>query len=172
MPEIYRSRDCILFVKGDSLTVVPDDELIQNGWTGGSGVAWADSSSDEFRVKRSDGEFGGFLVWGSNESADQYTGMTGQFTYYGYGQVFFGGNILSTSSYEQYTWASRQAGPLVPLVYAPQDKLYFSLRGFWTKEDEWTASGDPRAPNTNVAAIVVQAPKANNRNFLAIQTMM
>ena len=172
MPELFRSRDCIVFVKGDTITVAVDDELIQNGWTGGSGVEWTDSASDEFRVTRSTGRFGGFLVWGSNESADQYTGMTGQFPYYGYGQMFFGGNLISTSSYEKYTWASRQSGPLVPLTYNPQDKLYFSLRGLWTKEDEWTLSGDPRAPNTNMAAVTVQAPKANNNYFIAIQTMM
>lgn len=172
MPEIFRSRDCILFVKGDSLPVDVDAELIQNGWAGGSGAAWSDSTADNFLVTRSDGEWGGFFIWGSNEEADQFTSMTGQFPYYGYGQLFFGGNILSTSSYERYTWASRQAGPLVPLVYNAQDKLYFSLRGLWTKEDEWTLSGDPRAPNENLAAIVVQTPKAANDYFLTIQTMM
>lgn len=172
MPEIFRTRDCIVFVKGDSLTVAVDDELINNGWSGGSGAAWADSSSDEFLVTRSDGDFGGFFIWGSNEAADQFTAMTGQFAYYGYGQLFFGGNIISTSSFEKFTYASRQTPPLVPLVYNPQDKLRFSLRGLWTKEDEWTLSGDPRAPNVNIGGIVVQVPKTNNNDYLTIQTTM
>lgn len=172
MPEIFRSRDCIVFVKGDSIPVAVDNELIQNGWTGGSGAAWVDSAADNFLVTRSDGEWGGFFIWGSNEEADQYTAITNQFPYYGYGQLLFGGNIISTSSFEQYTWASRNAGPLVPLVYNAQDQLRFSLRGLWTKEDEWTLSGDPRAPNNNINGVVVQVPKPSNNNFLAIQTFM
>jgi hypothetical protein len=170
--EIIRTRDCIIFVKGDSVPVTVSDAMVTGGWPGGQGVAWVDSLVDEFKVTYSDGAWGGFLIWGSNEASDQFTGMTGQFAYYRYGQMLFGGNLMSTSSYEKYTYASRQIPPLVPLVYAAQDKLYFSLRGLWTKEDEWTITADPRAPNTNVAGVVVQVPKQLNNFFLTIQTIL
>jgi hypothetical protein len=98
--------------------------------------------------------------------------MTGAFTYYKYAVLFYGGALISTSSYEVYTYASRIIGPpfLVPIVYAPNDKLLFSLRGYFSKEDEWVLSGDPRAPNTNIVGAVVQIPKPSNNNFLTIQT--
>lgn len=174
MPEIFRSRDCIVFVKGDSIPVTVSDAMVSGGWPGGQGVRWVDSSVDEFKVTYSDGVWGGFFVWGSDETADRFTAMTGQFPYYKYGQMFFGGNLIATSSYEKYTWASRQAGPLVPLVYSPNDKLFLSLRGLWTNEDEWTASGDPRAGTIEdwICGMVVQIPKALNNHFLTIQTTM
>lgn len=170
MAEIFRSRDCVVFVKGDSIPVTVDAAMLAGGWTGGQGVKWVDSSVDEFKATYADGDGNGYLIWGSDEASDQFTAMTGQFSYYKYGVMFFGGNVISTSSYERYTWASRQAGPLVPLVYTPSQKLYFSLRGLWTNEDEFTASADPRAPNTNVVGYVAQIPKPLNNNFLGIQT--
>jgi len=161
-----------MFVKGDSIPVTVDATMVSGGWTGGQGVKWIDSPIDEFKVGYSDGEWGGFLLWGSDESSDQFTAMTGQFPYYKYGVLFFGGNLISTTSYEKYTYASRQVGPLVPLVYLPNDTLLFSLRGLWTKEDEWTISGDPRAPNTHVTGYVAQIPKALNNFYLGIQTSL
>jgi len=171
MPEILRSRDCIVFFKDDAYTVAVDANLVQQGWPGGQGVQWVGSTSDEFLVTFSRGFFGGFLVWGSDEMGDDYTAITRQQPYYRFATMLSGAALISTSSYEYYTYASRVAGPLVPLTYLSDQKLYLSLRGLWTNEDELTASGDPAAPSP-LAGIVAQIPKALNNYFLGIQTVM
>ncbi len=76
---------------------------------------------------------------------------------------------MSTTTYERYTWASRQVGPLVPLVYTT-GRLRFSLRGYWTIEDEWTLSGDPRGANDYLIGNIVQPPSSFNNGHLVIQT--
>lgn len=171
MPEIIRARNCIVFHKGDTLTVAIDDAMAAGGWPGGQGVMWKDSSQDEFLTTYSDGRGVGFLIWGSDEDADQFTALTRNQPTYRFAVMIFGNSLISTSSFEQYTYASRIAGPpFVPLVYGPNDPLYFSLRGLWTKEDEATLSGKPYAPLDPVG-IVAQLPKPSNNNFLGIQTL-
>jgi hypothetical protein len=160
-----------VFVLDDSTTVVVDSSMVQGGWPGGQGVQWSGSVGDEMLVTYSRGKFGGFLVWGSNEAGDDYAATTRNQPYYQFATMLFGASVLSTSSYERYTLASRLAPPLVPLTYSENDILYFSLRGLWTKEDELTFSGDPDAPSVP-AGIVTQAPQLLNREFLGIQTTM
>jgi hypothetical protein len=167
-----RDRDCYVLVKGDTFPVSISSLMLTQGWQGGQGVGWVDSLKDEFLVSFSDGLFGGFFFWGSNESSDQYTAITGQQPVYGYGVLALGGWVVSTRTYERYTYASRQAGPLVPLVYSPQDRLRFSLRGYFTKEDEWTLSGDPRAPNGWLCGIVSQTPTVDNNHYITLQTTL
>jgi hypothetical protein len=83
-----------------------------------------------------------------------------------------GGSLISTSTYEKYTYASRVGGgPLVPIVYQENDPLYFSLRGIWTNEDELTLSGNPNAP-CFFTGTCAQIPKEINRFFLGIQTSL
>jgi len=171
MAEIIRARDCIVFFYGDRQTVAVDTAMVSNGWAGGQGAQWADAAVDERLVTYSKGLYGGFLVWGSDETGDQFTAMTRQQLTYRYATLFSGGCLISTSSYERYTYASRLAPPLVPLVYQPNDVLYLSLRGLWTKEDELTLSGDPLAP-AFFTGFVAQVPKVQNRFFLGIQTSM
>jgi len=172
MPEIFRSRDCIVYFKGDSQTVAVSQAMVEGGWPGGQGVQWADSSSDDRLVTYSYGLYGGFLVWGSDESADKLTAMTQQQPYYRYATMLSGGCLISTTSYEHYTYASRTGGGgLVPLVYNVQDILYLSLRGLWTKEDELTLSGNAFAP-CFFTGFVAQVPKASNGYFMGIQTSM
>jgi len=167
--DLIRSRDCIVFVKGETFEVAVTQDMITGGWPGGQGVQWANPGTDVFQVDYSAGLFGGFLIWGSDESADQYTAMTGQQLVYGYGVMIAGRGLISTKSYEQYTYASRHGGgPLVPLVYAPCQLLYFSLRGLWTLEDELTLSGSPLAPAMSTG-VVAQLPKSVNEFFLGIQ---
>jgi hypothetical protein len=75
-----------------------------------------------------------------------------------------------TTSFEQYTYASRiGGGPLVPITYNASDRLLFSLRGYFTSEDEWTLSGDPRAPNSYFIAFVIQAPSTVTSGYMTIQ---
>lgn len=165
-----RDRDCHILNKGDTFPVSVSSAMMAGGWQGGQGVQWSNSAKDEFQVSYSDGMFGGFFFWGSNESSDQFVSVTGQQLVYGYGVVAMGSWVISTRTYERYTYASRLAGPLVPISYSAQDRLRFSLRGYWTKEDEWSLSGDPRAPNTLFCGITVQVPTADNSFYLTLQT--
>jgi hypothetical protein len=171
MAEILRSRNCIIFYKGDSTTVTVSSAMVASGWAGGQGVQWAGIVGDERIVTYSQGFFGGFMFWGSDEQGDDYTAITRQQVVYRYATMFFGGCLIATSSYESYTYASRLAGPLVPINYRPNDVLYLSLRGLWTKEDELTLSGSLAAP-APIVGYVAQLPKSANRNYLGIQVSM
>ncbi len=169
MAEILRTRDCILFKTGDITTVAVSDAMIASGWPGGQGVQWAATPSTERLVTYSAGLVAGFLIWGSDEAADQHVATTNQFTTYRYAVLAAGGNLLSTSTYERYTYASRLlGGPYVPLVYTANAALYLSLRGYWTLEDEPSLSGGPIPAEG--AAVVAQIPKASNNYFLGLQT--
>ncbi len=168
--DLQRTRDCVILFKGDTYTVAVDDGLVVSGWRGGQGCQWTSPPRDEFIVSASDGLYAGFFLWGSDESSDQYTSMTRQQPVYRYAVIGGGGWTICTIAYEQYTWASRQAGPLVPISYTASDRLVFSLRGLFTKEDEWALSGDPRAPNDYYIGFVMQAPQPAWNNYMTIQT--
>jgi hypothetical protein len=170
--DIIRSRDCIVFGKGDSHVVEIDPVMLAGGWSGGIGVQWVDSLADEMMVSYSIGLYGGFMIWGSDESADQYVSSTQNQVVYRTGVMMAGNSVISTSSYEKYTYLSRIGlGPLVPLVYAPKDPLYFSLRGLWTKEKELNLSGSLLAPNF-FTGFVIQPPMPINQFFLGVQTSL
>jgi hypothetical protein len=174
MTEILRSRDCVVFFKGDSTTVTISAAMVAGGWAGGQGVQWNGTSVDDRVVTYSSGLYGGFLVWGSDEVGDRYTAITNQQTVYRSATMFFGGCLIATTSYERYTYASRVAGgPLVPLVYRSNDVLYLSSRGLWTNEDEISQQvpANPLAP-AFFTGFVAQIPKALNSNWLGIQTSM
>jgi len=168
-PEQFRTRDCVILLKGDAYPVTVDPVMASGGWKGGQGVQWVASDKDEFLVTYSDGLYAGFALWGSNESSDEFTAMTRNQPSYQFATVGAGGWIIMTTSFEQYTYASRQAGPLVPIVYNASDRLVFSLRGYWTKEDEWTLSGDPRAPNGYFIGFVIQPPSTATQQYMTIQ---
>jgi len=170
MADFPRTRDSIILVKGDAYAVAVDPSLAASGWRGGQGVQWTPSTKDLPTVKMSDGYYAGFALWGSDESADQFTSMTRQFPTYQYLVFGAGGWLISTSTYEKYTYLSRiGGGPLVPIVYSASDRLVFSLRGYWTKEDEWTLSGDPRAPNSYYIGFCAQAPSPSTDGYMTIQ---
>ena len=159
MPEQFRTRDCVIVKKGDTFTVAVSDRMVSGGWKGGQGVQYAYRGQDELLVDYSDGLYAGILLWGSDEVSDQYTAMTRQQPTYRYAVIGCGGWIIMTQQYERYTWWSRtHGGPLVPLTYTESDRLVFSMRGLWTREDEWSLSGDPRAPNNYYIGFVAQVP--------------
>lgn len=168
--DIVRDRDLIVLAKGPTLPVRISASLATSGWQGGQGVMWADSPDDTFLVTTSNGWYGGFLLWGSDEEADKRIGMERNQLIYRFSTLCVGTWVVSTRTFETHTYASRQAGPLVALTYNPGDLLYFSLRGLFTKEDEFTASGDPRAPNTGIVGRVAQAPSALTKNYLTVHT--
>ncbi len=168
--QIPRTRDCYTLVKGETFTVTVDSGLFTHGWAGGVGVQWAHADTDDRLVTLSTGNVAGFLIWGSNESSDLFTAMTQNQPYYKFAVMALGSWVILTPQFEVYTYASRQAGPLVPLTYNPSDRLRFSLRGLWTKEDEFTLSGDPRAPNLLYTGFVAQVPSASTGGYMTIQT--
>jgi len=170
--ELPRTRDVITLVKGTANTVMVDEVMTGNGWPGGQGVTWVnDPTGDNFRVTYSDGTYGGFLLWGSNEAADQFTGLTDSQTKYGYAVMCTGTWIISTSSYERYTYQSRiGGGPLVPNTFLVGERLRFSLRGLFTPQDEWTLSSDPRGANGFFVGQIVQTPSSKNNNHLMLQS--
>ena len=166
-----RTRDCIVLFKGDAYPVTISEEMAVGGWVGGQGVKWAPSAKDEFLVTYSDGLYAGFMLWGSNESSELFTGMTQNQVTYRFGTCCAGGWQISTIAYERYTWESRQGpGPLVEIEYHASDRLVFSNRGLWTTEDEFTLSHDPRAPNDYYIAFVSQAPSIASSWYLGVQT--
>jgi len=172
MAEILRSRDCVVLYYGDRQTVAVDSAMAQGGWPGGQGVQWVGVVPDVRTVTYSNGLYGGFLVWGSDETGDRFVSTTRNQVVYREATMFSGGCLMLTSSYERYTYASRiGGGPLVPLAYGPNDVLYLSLRGLWTKEDELTLSGNLLAP-AFYTGFVAQVPKPSNRQFLGVQTSM
>jgi hypothetical protein len=156
-------------MKGDAYPVTVSAAMAAGGWQGGQGVQWVASPKDEFLVTYSDGFYAGFMLWGSDEEGDRFTAMTRNQPFYRFATAGAGGWHISTRTFEKYTYASRQAGPLVPITYSASDRLVFSLRGFLTKEDEWSLSGDPRAPNTYYIAFVSQAPSAATEFYLGVQ---
>lgn len=138
------ARDLAVFHKGDSMPMQIDAAMAAKGWPGGTFVRWVDSGTGEPCVTIADGRYCAFTPWGSNESADQYTSMTRTFPTNKFITMFFGGNYMATITYERYTYASRHSGgPLVPLVYAPQQFLYVSENGFLTNEDESNPAINP-----------------------------
>jgi hypothetical protein len=167
--EVFRTRDCVIWVKGETMTVSVDAGLITGGWKGASGITFAPITTDQVLVTQSDGLAGGFMLWGSDESSDQFTAMTENQPYYGFAVIGMGAWLIATPTFEQYTYLSRQGGPLVPIVYNANDQLFFSLRGYWTNEDEWALSGDPRAPNDNVVGFVAEPPSGVDNNYMTIQ---
>jgi len=169
MLEQVRNRDCIVLAKGDFFTVNVDAASAAAGWKGGQGFQYTPPSGDEILVTLSTGNYAGFAVWGSDEIPDEYTSMTRNQPAYKFAVLGAGGGIIMTTTYERYTYASRQSGPLVPIVYKASDRLVFSLRGYWTNEDEWTLSGDPRAPNNYYLGFIAQAPTPARGNYMTIK---
>ena len=172
MSEIVRTRDVVVLAKDVGFPVMVDSALVTAGWPGGQGVTWVDSPNDEFVVSFSDGRFGGFLLWGSNEDSDQFISMTGNQPKYAFGVLCMGAWLFSTRVFEKYTLQSRNLGPLVENTWTVGDQVRFSLRGLFTPQDEWTIDGDPRAPNENFVGTIVQPPRVNNSNYVMIQTTM
>jgi len=172
MLDYERSRDVIILFKGATITVEVTPEDAANGWVGGQGFQWQAGSSDSDRLiaTKSDGLYGGFALWGSDESSDKFVATTQSQPVYRYLVLGAGGWLIATHTFEQYTYASRMGpGPLVPITYAPSDRLVFSLRGLFTKEDEWTLSGDPRGANNYYIGFVAQKPTPERNGFMTIQ---
>lgn len=169
--EIPRTRDVVVLVADLTYPVKVTSAMAQAGWPGGQGVVWSASpGADDFIATFSDGVPGGFLLWGSDEASDQLVSYVQNQSRYCFGVACVGSWVISTSSYEKYTLQSRLVPPLVENVYVPGTHVFFSLRGLLTSQDEWTVSGDSRAPNTHFAGTIIQAPDTFNNEYLMVQT--
>jgi hypothetical protein len=164
---LERSRDLILMYKGDSIPVIIHSDMVLRGWPAGQGVEWVSTTGDRRVVTYSTGRYGGFLWMGSEE--EELTSFSRSQPAYRWATMFTGGCILETTTYEKYTYASRQSGPLVPLVYSSNAPLYFSLRGWFTCEDEMTLTSDSRGPARSFA-VVSSTPRSVNQYYLGVQT--
>lgn len=173
MPEVLRTRDVIVFFKDVTITVNVTATDASEGWAGGQAFNWTASTDDRLVVTKSDGLAAGFALWGSDESSDAFTAMTKNQPAYHYVVLAAGGWMISTANFERYTYASRAGGgPLVPISYAASDRLLFSLRGLFTKEDEWALSADPRGGNGNFYGVVTQKPVAERNWHLGVQVII
>ena len=171
--EVFHTRDVIVFFKGATITVDVTELDARRGWLGGQGFQWVNAGEDRLLATRSDGLYGGFALWGSDEASDEFTAMTRNQPSYKFVVLGAGGWLISTANYEKYTYASRVGGgPLVPIVYRASDRLVFSLRGLWTIEDEWTLSGDPRGANDYYIGFVTQRPAAERNWYLGVQVSL
>jgi hypothetical protein len=170
--ELARTRDVIVLAKDKSYPVKVDSAMAAGGWPGGQGAQWAPSDSDNFVVTYSNGWNAVFLLWGSNESSDQYISYVENQPTYRFATACSGTWIISTSTYEKHTLQSRLVNPLVENIYTPGTLLYFSLRGYFTPQDEWSIDGDPRAPNTYFVGSVIQPPGPENNYYLMLQTIL
>ena len=166
-----RTRDVVTIVKGVANPVLVCPQMIASGWPGGLGCTWIDSPHDEFLVTVSDGTYGGFMLWGSDESSDQLIAYTRNQLTYGFATLCSGSWVIMTPTYEIFTWKARHGlAPKVPIVYHVGDRLTFSLDGKWTNTDDWTDSGDPRAPNNYYVGFVAQVPSAATNYYMTLQT--
>lgn len=168
---ITRERDVIVLSKSKGIPVQIDTTLAAKGWVGGLGAQWVDSPSDTLVVTGSTGSTAGFLLWGSNESSDQFISYVQNQIRYQFVTLCFGGWVICTKTFEQYTYASRQAGPLVPITYTTAQPLFFSLRGYFTNENEGLLSSDPRGGFIPVG-VVAQLPTALVSGYMTIQTQI
>jgi hypothetical protein len=175
----YTSRDCSMFHKGDTMPMRISDEMAAIGWAGGTFVKWVDDGSGQPCLGIADGRYCGFVPFGSNETGDRYTAMTGQNPLYKYVSIYFGGNFMATITYERYTYASRHAGPLVPLVYQAQQFLYVSENGKITLEDESDVAvnaghtfpdGSPIVTPFLFFGLCAVPPTAASKFYMAVQT--
>ena len=166
-----RTRDVVTLFKGKGYPVLVDSTMMAGGWPGGQGVTWVDSPNDQFLVSYSSGTYGGMLLWGSNESSDQLIAYESNQVTYGFATLCVEAWVVMTKTFETYTYESRTGGgPLVPNVFTVGGRLRFSLRGYFTPEDEWTLSGDPRAPNNFYVGHIIQAPTPAINNYMTVQT--
>jgi hypothetical protein len=167
--DIPFTRDTYIMGEGDTYTATVSEDMVTRGWIGGQGVKFATSTKDELTVTFSDGLFCGITPYGSDEGSDLHTAMSKQNPFYRYVVVGAGSWIASTIGFEKFTYASRQIGPLVPITYQPSDRLLFSLNGLLTVQDEWSLSGDPRAPNGYFCGFVMVPPTSATNNHMLVQ---
>lgn len=140
----YLNRDCAVLHKGIMWTPKLSANLIKRGWQGGEMARFVDDGSGEPVIDIGNGIFSGFMPFGSNESGDQWTAMTGQNVRYGYAVMYFGGNIYYTQVYETQTYKSRHGlSATTYQTYTPNQPLYCSENGRITGEDESNTAVNP-----------------------------
>lgn len=160
----FQDRDVAILIKAESFTPKVHPDLIESGWDGGTVVKWVHDPHGDFMVGRcgpTDNP-SGFLLWGSNEDADQFISMTEQQPKIGYAVMFFGDVVFRTRTYERYTQASRNGpGPLVELPYIVGEELYISENGKLTSEKEH--------PDAEAYGLLATAPTEKTKFYIGVQ---
>ena len=175
------NRDLVILHKGDTVTTSVDADAIASGWSGGQFLRWVDAGTGQPVLTVANGRYCGFAAFGSNEAADQWTGLTKQNIVYGYVVLVFGGNFFYTRTFETYGYMARHGlGPATLLVYEPQMKLYVSENGKITPENESDqatypahnfSDGSPIPDNDFVFfGICAVPPSTASKNYMAVQT--
>ena len=174
------NRDLVVQRKGVTVPVKIDSSLIASGWQGGQLGRWVDDPTGDPTVSIADGRYAGIFLWGSNETADQYTSMTDSFRRYGYTVLLWSSNWFYTRVYERYGYMARHSlGPNVPLVYNPGEAIFVSENGKITKENESDFSlypphsfpnGDPIVVPFNNFGFLATAPKPATNDYISVQT--
>lgn len=181
MAGLYDSltRDLVLLHKGDSITPTIDADMAAAGWAGGTFVRWIDAGTGELTVTIANGVYCGFAPFGSDESGDGFTAITGQNPRYKYVTMYFGGNVFYTRTYETETYESRHGGAYAALTYTANQALYISENGKITNQDESDVAVNPGHTFPDGTPIVVPfvffgvvavVPSAATRNYIAVQT--
>jgi hypothetical protein len=174
-------RDVYFLKKGDTITVLVNEELAENGWAGGHYFAYTDSIVVDGHVvpvvRRGNGiQRGPFAMYGSDEPEDVSMSYTGQHLKYKYAQTVYGNThfltrIFETNSYFDRTgldtltdYHSVSYDVLNPTSFSLEYKvgniLYVSERGFLTTE-KITEAHDP-------VGYIFQEPKEENSLFLGV----
>lgn len=176
--DLPRTRDCIALVTDLAFPVEIDEVLATRGFVGGSCCRWIPTGSDTFRVTVSDGTYGGFFLWGSRESADNFSAYTQNQEVHRFATVGVGTWVISTVAYERYTLRSRLTPPLVEHVYEVGQRLKLSNRGLWYpaadgSDDEWNiVPNELGTENPYLVGMIVQRPTAENNFHLMVQTSL
>jgi len=148
-------RDYIHLKKGDTLTCVADQLLLDQGWKGGTFLSFANALIVDGKavptVTVSDGIYGGPLaLWGSDEPEDRQTSYTEQYKRYRYVQCTYGNQIFLTRNFETVSFFERTGLSVLTdkygqthsalnttsydLEYKAGQLLYVSDRGYLTAE--------------------------------------
>jgi len=177
-------RDVYFLKKGDTITVLVNEELAENGWAGGHYFSYTDSMVVDGHVvpvvRRGNGiQRGPFAMYGSDEPEDQSMAYTGQHLKYKYAQTVYGNTHFLTRVFETNSYFDRTAlntmddhysnsfSVINPtsfsLEYKAGNPLYVSERGFLTTE-QITESHE-------VVAYIFQEPKQENSFFLGVSNI-
>lgn len=178
----YMNRDLVLLYKGDSITSRISSDLTDSGWSGGQFARWVSDGSGQPCLGMSDGRFCGFMPFGSAETGDRWTSTADQNTTYGYAVLYFGGCFFYTRIYETYGYMARNSlGPMVPLTYTAQAKLYISENGKITTENESDLTVFPPHNDGDGNPVIDQdfespgicsvPPSAASKQYIGVQTL-
>lgn len=174
-------RDYVILKKGDTITRVADQTLINQGWVGGTLLSFAEAEIVDGKavpmVTVADGIHSGPLaLWGSDEPEDTQISYTGQYRRYRYVQCTYGNQVFMTRNFETVSYFDRTGlstltdkygnsyavsdASSFAIEYKPGLQLYISERGYFTTE---------KICNESLQwGVVFASPSTGNSDFLGV----